>query len=305
MLNARQHPVTVARALVTLSLIVALGDALARATIALIAADAAPTGVGALAVNAAGPESAQRATPDQLARTIAGNHLFGRRQAPTATTPMPAAAPSPPKARLNLELNGIFLSAQGRDLAIIGTPNGAQQAYRIGATINNRAALIAIHENHVVLRHDDRTTPLYLNKPPPTTASTHAKPIAPPPASRANATDSRVAIAANSELGLWLTRQRSVWRQNPITLMQVANIQPAMAQGRLRGYRLAPANDQGLLRQIGLRASDILTTLNDIPLTNPAKVAGAMTQLIHADTLTLTVLRQGRPHRITVSFTPS
>ena len=30
-----------------------------------------------------------------------------------------------------------------------------------------------------------------------------------------------------------------------------------------------------------------------------------MTQLIHADTLTLTVLRRGQPHRITVSLTPS
>ena len=106
-------------------------------------------------------------------------------------------------------------------------------------------------------------------------------------------------------MGTWLNRQRSVWQQNPIALMRVASIYPALENGQLRGYRLSPADDRGLFKHIGLRASDILTALNDIPLNNPTQVAGAMTQLIHADTLTLTVLRRGQPHRITVSLTPS
>ena len=296
MINAWEHAVTTARVLITLGLIMALGDTLARATIALTAAGAVPAGARGQAADstAAALPAGQRATPEQLARAIADRHLFGHPQTPAATPP-------PRKTPLNLKLNGVLLSTQGHDLAIIGAPNGPQKAYRAGATINRLTTLTAIHEDYVVLQHDGHPTPLYLNQQP----ANGSKPVAASAADRDNTADSQVAIKADSALGTWLNRQRSVWQQNPITLMRVASIYPAMENGQLRGYRLSPADDRGLFKQIGLRASDILTALNDIPLNNPAKVAGAMTQLIHADTLTLTVLRHGQPHRINVSLTPS
>ena len=297
MITAWEHTVTTARVLVTLGLIVALGDALARATIALTATDTLPAAARGPAAHSAAPAAGQRAAPERLARAIADRHLFGHPQAPLAKAPV--TAPAPRKTPLNLKLNGVLLSTQGHDLAIIGAPNGPQKAYRVGATINRLTTLTAIHADYVVLQHAGRRTPLYLNKQP----AGGAQP--PSAADRRTAADSRVTIGADSALGTWLNRQRSVWQQNPIALMRVASIYPALENGQLRGYRLSPADDRGLFKHIGLRASDILTALNDIPLNNPTQVAGAMTQLIHADTLTLTVLRRGQPHRITVSLTPS
>ena len=64
--------------------------------------------------------------------------------------------------------------------------------------------------------------------------------------------------------------------------------------GKQVGYRLQPQQKGAeLMQQAGLEADDVITEINGIKLDNPQNGIGALRQLSTADSVSITVVRNG------------
>ena len=64
--------------------------------------------------------------------------------------------------------------------------------------------------------------------------------------------------------------------------------------GKQIGYRLQPQQKgKALMQEVGLRANDVITEINGIKLDNPQNGIGALRQLSTANSVSISVMRNG------------
>jgi S1-C subfamily serine protease len=68
------------------------------------------------------------------------------------------------------------------------------------------------------------------------------------------------------------------------------------------GLTLTRVPEGSLLTEAGLRAGDILTQINDTPVTSMTTLIGLWPRLQNESTLTAVVLRNGQPVTLTVNL---
>ena len=91
-------------------------------------------------------------------------------------------------------------------------------------------------------------------------------------------------------------------QQDPASWSDLVSIAPVMAAGKLQGYRLSPGKQPELLHKFGLKAGDLATAINGQDLTNPQTAMKLMAELPTMKTLAISVLRDGQPVEVRVSF---
>src|SRR3546814_9180242 len=84
-------------------------------------------------------------------------------------------------------------------------------------------------------------------------------------------------------------------------LMASANVLPVSENGRLIGVRLR-VPDPTLLERVGLRADDVITAVNGIPLDGPERRAELEAALHAGGVVTLTVRRDGSDRPVSVGL---
>jgi general secretion pathway protein C len=77
---------------------------------------------------------------------------------------------------------------------------------------------------------------------------------------------------------------------------------PVMEGGELRGYRMEPGSDPQLFNELGLRAGDIVTEVNGLPLANPALMGQVINQLSSAPQLNVVVNRNGTLENLSLNL---
>lgn len=251
----------------TVLLVVALGISLAQLTWRLVPAPALPPAPPA-AVSAISVSAAPRLD------TVAALHLFGTPQA----APQPAAAQiNAPETSLNLTLRGLFAAARKEAaFAIIAEGAGNERPHRIGSKLSGGAVVHDILPDRVVLERSGRYETLRLPKERLELSTAAAAPgsVGLTPAMSGHLRDLREAI-----------------KNNPQELLNLAELQPVMQGGQLRGYRVRPRRHLDLFSAAGLTANDIVTAVNGIPVTDPAQFAALNAQLSSASALRLSVER--------------
>jgi general secretion pathway protein C len=75
-----------------------------------------------------------------------------------------------------------------------------------------------------------------------------------------------------------------------------------LENGRFAGVRLSVGRDSELFSRTGLKPTDLITAVNGIPLDGPQRQAELMTSLRGAQSLQLTVRRDGREQQIGVDL---
>lgn len=204
---------------------------------------------------------------------IAALHLFGQPAAPAATQTQNSHAQAP-ETSLNLTLRGVFSSARQEEaFAIIAVASQPDRPFRIGDKISGAAVLHEVLADRIVLEHAGRYETLRLPRDRLATLT----PSAPSPNSK--------------NLGGKLQALRAEIRQNPQSIMQLAQLQPARVDGQLRGYRLLPRQHHELFTAAGLTSGDIITAVNGASVTDPAQFANITQQLTSARSLQLSVER--------------
>jgi len=95
--------------------------------------------------------------------------------------------------------------------------------------------------------------------------------------------------------------ERRIGEEAPRILAETT-LMPAVDAGRVAGFTLTRVPENSLLTEAGLRAGDVLTQINDIPIDSMATLIGLWPKLQGESTLTAVVLRNGQPVSLTVSL---
>lgn len=220
---------------------------------------------------------------------VAALHLFG--QADQATRPQSEAVPADaPETRLNLRLQGVFATGDGNGLAIIAVGNTDESVFTVGDRVAGQARVDGIYSDRVILERDGTLETLRL-------ATDEV-------ATQASAGDTGRAAAGNRELQRIAGKARELrsrLMRNPLELARMVRFQPYLRDGELIGYRIQPrAADAELLAELGLQPTDVITSINGIELSDPAKAQQVLRRMQTADTISVSWLRDGEQRQMTI-----
>lgn len=274
-------------ALVALLLIVLLAKALASLTWTLLPApDENMTGF-------VQPGPALTQTRSVSAKVSAASierlHLFG--EAGKAAPTVAATVVDAPDTRLNLKLHGVLASDNlviAR--AIIADGKGLEDAYAVDDKLPGNAVLKEIHTDRIILEHRGRLETLRLPKDANTLVNNRVA-TSPTMGGRPAA-----AISSSTEdTGALLRQYRDALVTDPQSVMELVRAEPVRdrSTGKLRGYRVRPGRDRQLLSRFGLRAGDVVTSVNGIPMDNPLKALELMRDVTTLSQISLEVERNG------------
>jgi general secretion pathway protein C len=224
-------------------------------------------------------------------RQIASWHVFG-----VASEDKPvkkAATVDAPETRLQLTLRGLFASDEADNArAIVADPKGKEDHYAVGDPLPGGATLSEIYPDRIILERNGRYETLRLPRELTSTAATVQR-------SRSSAGNSSAGNATA------FTKYRNEIKQNPSAFMNYVRATPARKDGKFIGFRLQPGKQRGALKELGLAAGDIVTSINGVQIDSPAQGMKAMQALGDGDTVNVTLLRAGQETSLSLTLPPS
>jgi len=189
-----------------------------------------------------------------------------------------------PETRLQLSLKGIYHSDDANEaVAIIAGPGGQEEIYHVGDSLPGDVMLEEIGERRVVLSRGGRLEALTF----PQESSVGAASSVPATSPRASQPARR--INAKPLIGRYISEAAD----NPEALLDIAQVEPVIEDGAFRGFRLRPGRKRSLLRRLGLRSGDVVTSVNGTVLDNLPRAMELMQGLADATVIDATVLRNG------------
>jgi general secretion pathway protein C len=211
----------------------------------------------------------------QYGPQIAQLHLFGKAQLPKTS-----AAPAAPETRLNLTLRGVYATDDEDSMAIIASGANNEKFYHVGDSVMGGTKLKAVYVDRVLLERNNQLETLRLPKGKDVGMQITRSP-------------KPSTIEGNPEAGAKLSQLRKDVLKNPEKLGKMVRATPTNENGRFVGYRLSPRGDKALFSELGLQAGDIVTAVNNIQIDRPEKGLNALQNLINAEEITVTLLRNG------------
>lgn len=220
----------------------------------------------------------QRTDQQQAIMQVASAHLFGEME----RSALPQQPTKVPETKLNLVLRGVIaVDPMTLSHAIIARgKKGKEEVYALGEKMPGGISIEAIHPDHVVLNRSGRLETLQLIKDEDVGSITSAgrgRSFLPP-----------------ASPGEELAGIREDIMADPASFGDYAIPVIVKRDGKQIGYRLQPQQKGSeLMQEMGLEASDVITEINGIKLDNPQNGMGALRQLTAADSITITVMRNG------------
>lgn len=173
--------------------------------------------------------------------------------------------------------------SSGSAILSIGS-EGPQAAFQVGDEVEPGVVLAGVGAGHAVLRTRSGDQRVELESttsilPQRSGSAAASLPSASPPGTQAPA----AAI-------------------DPAALLAQAGLRARTEGGRVTGYTLIPRGGDGVLRQAGLQAGDVLVAVDGNQL-NPERLAELESQLAGRDEVRLTVQRDGQTRTLTLRTT--
>ena len=194
-----------------------------------------------------------------------------------------------PKTSLRLRLKGTIIRGEIAFAIIESLSKKKEEVYKLGDVIEG-ATIIAIYKKRIVLDRQGRQEVLEildsdkvidLRKPLP--QKRVAQPAAHPPA-----------------VGQIIsTGDVQYLKENANELLSQVRISPHFAQGAASGYRISNVAAGSLIGKYGFKEGDVVKSMNGIPLDSPDKVLEAYQAAQSADSVEITVEREGKPVTMT------
>jgi general secretion pathway protein C len=236
----------------------------------------------------AAPSTAARGPDAGDVSAILSAGLFGRYQAPAASTSLLNAPETP----LNMTLLGVLADDnEDHSRALIAVQGSDEKAYAIGDDVSRGVTLQAIFPDRVILSRGGRLETLRLERDASgATTASYATPLAAP--------------AADDGTGAPqpLSRIRDEVLKDPARASEYLRVQPANVAGQLKGYRVYPGRDRGAFTAAGLRPGDLVTAVNGVQLDDPAKALQLLGDLGTAGQVNLVVERGGQTQNISINL---
>lgn len=207
-------------------------------------------------------------------------HPFGQDAAANPVTVAPVSVPEDaPETQLNLVLTGILNGSGSETRVAVRSGGDADKIYAIGDKLPGDARIVAVRPDRVILEKGGHHETLRL---PRTLLPLDVK-----------LTGTAVSPPA-SEAAELLRELREQFQTNPDAVLARIPMSVESRDGVFGGYRLLAGNEPGLLERLGLMPGDVLTSVNGVVLSSPAKGMEALGGLSRSRVLHASLLRGGR-----------
>ena len=253
-------------------------------------------------LNASGTRSAGSSSNSQRGVDISQIqrlNLFGEVNK-AAPPPVQETITDAPETQLNLVLSGVVsTSAEDQGTAIIEN-RGKQATYAIGEKIEGtNATLSQVHTDRVIIKNGGRHETLMLDGLDFTKRRAPQQSPATGRITRGNnqstATMGRIDNSPQParELSDEAVAATEALRESPSSFIDFITVTPALEGGQMAGYKVKPGKNPSLFESVGLQNGDIVIQINGLDLTDPAQAREAMGELRTAQSIELTVTREG------------
>lgn len=221
-------------------------------------------------------------------RKLTSANIFG-----VANTTTAQKQTSAPETRLNLSLKGV-LAAKPMHMAsaiISQGKSGKEEIYSVGDKMQGGVLIKEIHPEYVVLERNGLLETLKLEKISDVPGFTTSQP----------ASNLRTSRSGNSPAAA-LTDIRKDILKNPASFGEYALPVVVKEDGKQVGYRLRPQEKGGMLAELGIQSSDVITEINGVKLDKPQNGISALRKLSTAKNLNIVVKRNGADVPLNISL---
>lgn len=254
------------------------------------------------------PPVAAGASGAPAQQSLAKWHLFGNPMALAAVQ-----ARNAPSTTLRLTLRGtLALPDPKQGMAVIGNDQGQEQSFAVDDDVAPNVRLAEVYTDHVVLEHEGALEQLQLPRPeahaPDLPAANKQNLAGTPgapgmPGGKASSVPPTYVPPQMAHGAIdWNKAQRQL-QIDPAELQKQVHMEPVFENGKVSGMRFSAGGQIGnLMAEAGLRANDVVTSVNGnslVGLTDPAKLASS---LGNASSLQVTVMRDGKPATLTLNL---
>ncbi len=236
------------------------------------------------------PAPAARRAPEARFRDVANLHLFGT--APVGVK-KGAAQANIQETRLRLTLRGVLASDDpDTSYAIIADEKKSEDYFQTGDTLPGGAQLHAIHADRVILERGGKLEKLMLPKERLKAASASSL------QSRPVRSRSRPESSSGGSGGI--KQVFSDLKSNPQQFWKNTRIEPVMGKdGAIQGYKIN-LKDKALMRTLGVRPTDVITSVNGMPLNDPSSLFQLQDLLKELQPFSVTLMRNGQEQTLDV-----
>lgn len=191
------------------------------------------------------------------------------------------------KTRLNLKLSGVLMSSDPQKSTAIIASGSDQKVYQIDEKLSegNNVKLAKVLPDRVILDNNGRYEALWLFSEVDFKVKASSKPSS--RASTRTAGPEKRTIAAN---------------RVPKSINEVIRFSVYREEGKMVGYRIRPGRDRELFEELGLKANDIVTSVNGVTVDDPQQIRKNYQALKTATEASLEILRGGEVVSINVSL---
>ena len=246
-------------------------------------------------VSAAGETMPERTAPKLDYQVIARRDLFQTSAAEDTPTPEPRVDITKiEQTKLNLKLWGTVAAddqRSGVNRAVIENSRTREQhLYRVGDAVEN-ARIAEIRRNYVVLDVNGRKEKLVIEEKLPGAAERIAggKELPAPLAAAAVASDNRIRLERAEVESAF---------NNLTQLMSEVKIRPYFKDGKPAGFVVANIAPDSVVREMGIKSGDIVNSINGREIKTVDDAMAFYEQLKSGETLSIDLVRRGRPETI-------
>ncbi len=223
----------------------------------------------------------------QQADLINQGFLFGKA---AVVSVKPVQSTLAPETQLNYKLRGIYFSnIAEQSNAIVEIKVNDSQLYRIDDALADNIIVAAIEKDHILINRYGKFERLNLEKPDD---------IGPRQGTNSSSINSLSSVA-NTNL---LRNYRQTFASNPLALAQRFQSIPVQQNGKNIGFKLKALRGERLLDELNFQDSDIFTKINGIGLDKPFQALEALKSLTTANSVAVTILRNGREQTLDFSL---
>ena len=237
---------------------------------------------------------------------IAELHLFGV----SAKSSVVAAPINAKNTTLNLKLTGVMYSTLAENsFAFIANARGKENAYAVGDDVFNGVKIQQINPDHVILLvgGEHQRLPLQKlgsDKKDSNRSSTQVQRNTNRTQSSNAGTDTpQLPVKTiNKKAGPRLKKMVDMIANNPQDFYEQMRIVPVKdGNGNIKGIKFSH-NDRSVLREMGLRSTDIILEVNGTPTTDPAAFVDLMNNIGSVSTIELMIERRGSKQMIIITM---
>ncbi len=212
----------------------------------------------------------------EKAKLIGGAYLFGKPELKEARVEVVEQAP---ETKLNYKLRGIYFSdAPELAAAIVELRPSFSLHFRIDDELAENITVSAIGRDHILINRYGKIERLNLEKPKVSNAS------------QAVSTRTTSSPLVSTRL---LQNYKKRYVSNPLALAKRFQAIPVQENGKNIGFRLKALRGESLLKKLNFNENDVFTRINGISLDKPFQALDALKSLATANSVSVTILRNG------------